>query len=69
MEKVVRKFASFEEAERADREYYANLTSEQRLEIFAEILRRGRGEGDASFGDASYKRLARVYRIAQLSRS
>jgi (2Fe-2S) ferredoxin len=63
MEPVVRKFRSFEEAEKADQVYYANLTPEQRLEIFAEILRRGRGPDDGST-----QRLARVFRIVKLPR-
>ena len=39
MEKKVRLFHSFEEAEKADREYDASLTPEQRIEITLELIR------------------------------
>src|SRR4051794_20987711 len=45
MERVVQRFATAAEAERAEREYYAKLTPHQRLEILDEIIRRGRGPG------------------------
>ncbi|HEY2158927.1 MAG TPA: hypothetical protein VGH33_25075 [Isosphaeraceae bacterium] len=40
MEKVVHIARSFEEADRADREYYQSLTPLQRLEILFELNRR-----------------------------
>ena len=40
MEKVARKFRSFAEAEKADRESYLSLTPEQRLDILGELIAR-----------------------------
>ena len=62
MEKVVRVFSSHEEADRADDEYYRSLTPQQRLDIFLEILWRGRTHDEAG------ERLERVYRIVKLPR-
>ena len=58
MEKVVRKFRTFEDAERADREYYASLTPDERMAILLELVQRE--HGDASKG------LERVYRVVEL---
>ena len=63
MEKVVRIFRSFEEADEADQEYFERLTPQQRLDIFLELLWRGRS------GDEADERLERVYRIVKLSES
>lgn len=63
MEKVVRVFRSHQEADEADREYFRNLTPQQRLDIFLEVLWRGRN------GDEAAERLERVYRVVELSRS
>jgi len=38
MERTIRKFRSFAEAERADREYYRSLTPQQRLDILLELV-------------------------------
>ena len=62
MEKVVRIFGSHREADEADREYFRILT-QQRLDIFLEVLWRGRS------GDEAAERLERVYRIVELSQS
>jgi hypothetical protein len=35
VDRVVKKFTSFEEAEEADRQYYLSLTPEERLDILA----------------------------------
>jgi hypothetical protein len=59
MEKVVRIFKSFEEADQADKEYYRNLTPEQRLDILLEINGRWPFFNNGETSD----RLARVYRI------
>jgi hypothetical protein len=58
MEKVVRIFKSFEEADAADAEFYRSLTPEQRMEIFWELLRQLHGDAPP--------RLERVYRIVKL---
>ena len=63
MEKAVRIFRSHQEADEADREYFERLTPQQRLDIFLEILWRGRS------GDETDERLERVYRIVKLSES
>lgn len=58
MEKVVQKFTSFEEADRADEEYYASLTPEERIDIMLELMRRAQG--------GTFRRLERVCRILPL---
>lgn len=63
MEKVVRIFRSHQEADEADREYFRSLTPQQRLDVFLELLWRGRN------GDEAAERLERVYRIVELSQS
>jgi hypothetical protein len=62
MERVVAKFSSFQEAERAEREYYRSLTPQQRLDILLELIECSRKEGDAAA-----HRFERVYRIVKLS--
>jgi hypothetical protein len=57
MQGVVAKFRSFEEAEKADREFYRNLTPQERLEILLELL-----------NHAPEQRLERVYRVIKFAR-
>jgi hypothetical protein len=38
VEKVARKFRSFAEADKADREFYQSLTPEHRLDILGEMI-------------------------------
>ena len=38
MEKIVRRFRSFQEADDADLEYYSGLTGDQRLQILLELI-------------------------------
>jgi uncharacterized protein YdeI (YjbR/CyaY-like superfamily) len=59
MEKVVRIFRSFAEAEKADREDYRSLTPERRLEILFELVA-------AQHPHATEQRLERVCRIIKL---
>jgi hypothetical protein len=54
VEKVIRVFKSFEEAEEADREYYRSLTPKQRLDILFTLIERW-----GAFGQRS-KRTRRV---------
>ena len=61
MVKVVRKFASHEEADRAEDEYYESLTPTERMDIMLELFKRGQG--------GTFKRLARVCRITSLRKS
>jgi len=60
MERVVRKFTSFAEAEEADRRFFRSLTGKQRLEILLEIIRSQQPEHEQGF--------KRVYRIIKLPR-
>ncbi len=63
MKKVVRRFDSFEESDRADRRYYASLGPRGRLDVLLDLLSAERaGEDEASKG------FARVYRVIELPR-
>jgi len=62
MERVVQMFSSFEEADAADDQFYADLTPEERLDILLELVERQR----STLGEAA-SRLERVHRIAELS--
>jgi hypothetical protein len=55
--KTVRKFRSFTEAEKADREFYKKLSGNERLQILLELL-----------NHAPEQRLERVSRITKLAR-
>ena len=63
MQKTLQLFHSFDEAERADDEYYASLTPQQRLDILLDLIAAHR----ESAGETA-TRLERVYRLTQLSR-
>ena len=60
MEKVVRKFKTHAEADRADREYYRTLTPGQRVDILLQLI-------DDYYGPQH--RLERVCRITKRERS
>ena len=64
MEPAVSKFASHEEAEQATLAYYRRLEPAERLAILLELI-----ESANAQTDAAAQGFARVYRIAQLSRS
>ena len=57
VEKTAKKFRSFAEAEKADRDFYKKLTGNERLRILVEFLNHG-----------PEQRLERVSRITQLPR-
>ncbi len=57
VDKTVKKFRSFDEAEKADRAFYKKLTGNQRLQILLELL-----------DHAPDQRLERVSRITKLPR-
>ena len=59
MDLVARKFATFEEAEAADRAYYRSLTPSERLAIMIDLIY---PEGS----DAASTGFERVYRIVKL---
>ncbi len=63
MDRVAQVFSSFDEADRADDEYYASLTPQQRLDILLEIIEQYR----SSLGEAA-ERFERVHRVVELSR-
>ena len=58
VQKVVRVFHSFQESEKADREYYLSLSPEQRMEILFELIARGQP-------DEPEQGFERVYRIVK----
>lgn len=59
MDRIVRKFATFEEAEEADQAYYRALTPSERLSIMIDMIY-------PEDGDAAATRFERVYRIVKL---
>ena len=61
MERVVRIFRSFEEAERVEREYYASLTPQQRVNLLQEM----RAQYLESLGEAG-RGFENVCRITKL---
>jgi hypothetical protein len=51
MEKRAKKFRSFSEAEKADRDFYKKLTGNERLQILVELLNHGREQRLESFSN------------------
>jgi hypothetical protein len=64
MERVVRVFSSFDEAEQPDAAFYANLTPQERLDVLLELIERHR----SALGPSA-QRFERVHRVVELSRS
>ena len=64
LDKTVRVFNSFDEADQADIEYYASLTPQQRLDIMLDLVAAYR----KSLGEAG-ERFERVCRVIELSES
>lgn len=64
MRERIRIFDSFEAADRADDEYYASLTPQERLEILLDLI----ASHQELLGDTA-KRLERVHRVVELSES
>lgn len=64
MEKVLRVFSNFEEADRADDEYYASLSPQERVDLLLDMIAAYR----ESLGETG-QRLERVYRVVELSKS
>ena len=62
MEKTVKIFRTFEDADEADARYDAALSSDERLRILMDLR-------DRRHPDAAEQRLARVYRVVELERS
>ena len=61
MEKVVRKFRSFEEADAAEDETYMRMSPQERMRILSELR-------EFVYPDAADQRFARVYRITEFER-
>jgi hypothetical protein len=57
MKKTAKKFRSFSEAEKADRDFYKKLTGNERMQILVELLNHG-----------PQHRLERVSRIVKFPR-
>ena len=64
MEKLLKVFNSFEEAEQADDAYYASLTPQQRVDLLLDLIAAHR----ESLGETA-SRFERVYRVVELSES
>jgi hypothetical protein len=62
VEKAVRVFASFQDADDADARQDAAMSADERLNILIELR-------DRRHPDAAEQRLARVYRVVELERS
>jgi hypothetical protein len=61
MDRVVRVFNSFEDAEQADRQEYAQMTPQERLDLLLDLIK------IYSDNAANQQRLARVHRVVELS--
>jgi len=64
MKRFIGVFNSHEEADRAERAYYASLTPQERLEILLELIAAHR----ESLGEAA-QGFERVHRVIELSQS
>lgn len=62
MDRVGKVFRSFDEADAADDQFYADLTPEERLDLLLELVERHRSD----LGEAA-SRLERVHRVIELS--
>ena len=62
VERVIQLYRSFEAADQADDQFYANLTPEERLDLLLELVERHRG----ALGETA-SRFERVCRITELS--
>lgn len=61
MKRTVRKFSSFRERDRANRDYYLSLTPEQRIDILLELVERYRNEYDEA--PEGFKRVCRIIKL------
>jgi hypothetical protein len=59
MEREIRVFRSFDESERADRDYYQSLSPAQRMDILLDLINQWQG-------DKASKGFERVYRVTKL---
>lgn len=63
MQRVVRTFSSFDDAEKADDEFYRSLSPQQRLDMALDLIARHR----ESLGEAA-QRFERVCRVVERPR-
>ena len=61
MKRTIQKFASFEDADKAEIVYYRSLTPRQRVDLLLDLVAQGQPSDEAE------RRLKRVYRIVKLS--
>jgi hypothetical protein len=59
MEKIVRKYSSFEDAENADIDYYASLEHEKKLELLIKLIY------GSEKPDGIVERCVRIYPLAE----
>jgi hypothetical protein len=64
VERVALIFSSFDDAERADEEYYANLDPSERVDILLDLIE----QHGKSLGETA-QRFERVHRVTRLSQS
>ena len=64
MDRTIRRFSSFREADSAEDEYYASLTPQERLDILLDLI-----EMTGSDRNETSEGLERVYRVVELSQS
>jgi hypothetical protein len=64
MERVAQVFSSFDDADRADDQFYADLTPQERLDLLLDLVAR-----HWSALGATAERFERVYRVIELSQS
>ena len=64
MDRLIGVFDNADEADQADRDFYASLSPQERVDILLELVARYR----ESFGEAG-ERFERVYRVIELSQS
>ena len=62
MERILRTFDKFEDAEKSDDEFYASLTPQERLDILLEIVNQ-----QLEISGEAAKGLERIYRVIELS--
>ena len=62
MERRVKRYSSFDQEEKATRDYYLSLTPQERLDILFELIEESR-----DLTDEASQRFQRVYRVTKLS--
>jgi hypothetical protein len=60
MERIVVKYRSAAEAEKADKAYYLGLTAQERMAIFFELLAQGRSHEEQSETAGGFPRVHKI---------